>query len=79
MNQGNSQRTSGETKMNAKSSRSHSIFTMKIHQKDAEDESRSVFARLNLVDLAGSGKFFSKNDVNWSKEEQLYGVYTSLQ
>ena len=60
MNQGNSQRTSGETKMNAKSSRSHSIFTMKIHQKDAEDESRSVFARLNLVDLAGSGKFFSK-------------------
>ena len=54
MRQGNSLRTAGETKMNARSSRSHSIFTMKVHQKDAEDDSRSVFARLNLVDLAGS-------------------------
>ena len=36
------------------SSRSHSIFTIKVHQKDEEDKSKNVFAKLNLVDLAGS-------------------------
>merc|ERR1719450_1592750 len=40
--------------MNASSSRSHSIFTIKVHQKDDEDKSKNVFAKLNLVDLAGS-------------------------
>merc|ERR1719182_53821 len=39
--------------MNATSSRSHSIFTIKVHQKDDEDKN-NVFAKLNLVDLAGS-------------------------
>ncbi|KAG7392671.1 hypothetical protein PHYPSEUDO_015059 [Phytophthora pseudosyringae] len=47
-------RTVGYTQMNAESSRSHSIFTIKIHQKDADDETKSVFAKINLVDLAGS-------------------------
>ncbi|RLN02299.1 hypothetical protein BBJ28_00003985 [Nothophytophthora sp. Chile5] len=47
-------RTVGSTQMNAESSRSHSIFTIKIHQKDAEDETKSLFAKINLVDLAGS-------------------------
>ncbi|ETP00477.1 hypothetical protein F441_22107 [Phytophthora nicotianae CJ01A1] len=47
-------RTVGYTHMNAESSRSHSIFTIKIHQKDADDETKSVFAKINLVDLAGS-------------------------
>ncbi|KAL7680960.1 putative kinesin-like protein [Plasmopara halstedii] len=47
-------RTVGYTQMNSESSRSHSIFTIKIHQKDAEDETKSVFAKINLVDLAGS-------------------------
>mmetsp|Transcript_124405 Transcript_124405/g.265106 ORF Transcript_124405/g.265106 Transcript_124405/m.265106 type:complete len:1170 (+) Transcript_124405:123-3632(+) len=42
------------TMMNATSSRSHSIFTVKVHQKDEEDKSKNVFAKLNLVDLAGS-------------------------
>ena len=27
---------------------------VKIHQKDAEDKSKNVFAKLNLVDLAGT-------------------------
>merc|ERR1719450_363000 len=40
--------------MNASSSRSHSVFTVKVHQKDTDDPSRNVFAKLNLVDLAGS-------------------------
>ncbi|KAL4124833.1 hypothetical protein PRIC2_008427 [Phytophthora ramorum] len=47
-------RTVGYTQMNAESSRSHSIFTIKIHQKDADDETKSLFAKINLVDLAGS-------------------------
>ncbi|CAJ1409979.1 unnamed protein product [Effrenium voratum] len=51
---GNKSRAVSSTLMNSVSSRSHSIFTIKIHQKDEEDTSRNVFAKLNLVDLAGS-------------------------
>ncbi len=77
MMQGNSMRTSGETKMNARSSRSHSIFTMKIHQKDAEDETRSVFARLNLVDLAGSERA-SKTEATGSRLKEGANINKSL-
>ncbi|ETW06755.1 hypothetical protein H310_02917 [Aphanomyces invadans] len=51
---GASNRTVGYTNMNSESSRSHSIFVIKIHQKDSSDESKNVFAKVNLVDLAGS-------------------------
>lgn len=54
MNSGTKNRAVSSTMMNAVSSRSHSIFTIKVHQKDDEDKSRNVFAKLNLVDLAGS-------------------------
>jgi kinesin family protein 1/kinesin family protein 3/17 len=54
MAQGASNRTTGSTQMNAESSRSHSVFTIKIHQKDADDETKNLFAKINLVDLAGS-------------------------
>ncbi|TMW68509.1 hypothetical protein Poli38472_005977 [Pythium oligandrum] len=54
MTQGAQARTVGYTQMNAESSRSHSIFVIKIHQKDATDESKNIFAKINLVDLAGS-------------------------
>lgn len=54
MAQGASARTVGYTQMNSESSRSHSIFVIKIHQKDSEDESKNIFAKINLVDLAGS-------------------------
>lgn len=54
MDQGIKNRTVAATAMNADSSRSHSIFMIKIHQRDTEDESKSVFAKINLVDLAGS-------------------------
>lgn len=54
MAQGAQARTVGYTQMNAESSRSHSIFIIKIHQKDATDESKNLFAKINLVDLAGS-------------------------
>lgn len=54
MAQGSQARTVGYTQMNAESSRSHSIFVIKIHQKDSTDESKNIFAKINLVDLAGS-------------------------
>jgi len=51
---GSKSRAVSSTMMNSTSSRSHSIFSIKVHQKDEEDTSRNVFAKLNLVDLAGS-------------------------
>merc|ERR1719287_220889 len=40
---GQKNRAVSSTMMNASSSRSHSIFTIKIHQKGEEDASRNVF------------------------------------
>ncbi|CAN0121674.1 unnamed protein product, partial [Discosporangium mesarthrocarpum] len=56
IDQGMESRTVGSTAMNATSSRSHSVLTIKVHQKDAKDESggSGTFAKVNLVDLAGS-------------------------
>lgn len=54
MHSGTKNRAVSSTLMNSVSSRSHSIFTIKVHQKDEEDKSKNVFAKLNLVDLAGS-------------------------
>eukprot|EP01137_Pigoraptor_chileana_P006205 Opistho-2@50302 len=53
--QGNKVRTVASTNMNLVSSRSHSIFTMKIEQKDMNNLSnQGLNAKVNLVDLAGS-------------------------
>ena len=54
IDQGIGGRTVASTLMNSDSSRSHSVLTVTIHQKDSENEARNVFAKLNLVDLAGS-------------------------
>lgn len=54
IDQGMGNRTTASTQMNAESSRSHSVFTFKLHQKDPQDESKNLFAKVNLVDLAGS-------------------------
>eukprot|EP00924_Labyrinthula_sp_SR-Ha-C_P004504 snap_masked-scaffold_1-processed-gene-2.38-mRNA-1 protein AED:0.03 eAED:0.05 QI:0/-1/0/1/-1/1/1/0/685 len=53
---GNKKRSVGETKMNAQSSRSHSIFTIVIekNEKDTDGKDHLVMGKLNLVDLAGS-------------------------
>eukprot|EP00929_Paragymnodinium_shiwhaense_P070356 TRINITY_DN3563_c1_g1_i1.p1 TRINITY_DN3563_c1_g1~~TRINITY_DN3563_c1_g1_i1.p1 ORF type:complete len:1077 (+),score=366.82 TRINITY_DN3563_c1_g1_i1:258-3488(+) len=47
-------RATGATKMNDMSSRSHVVFTIKLHQKDVSDTSRNTISKVNLVDLAGS-------------------------
>merc|ERR1719182_1076489 len=47
-------RVTAATKMNETSSRSHCIFIIKLHQKDAQDDTKNTFSKVNLVDLAGS-------------------------
>jgi len=50
---GNGKRHVGATKMNAESSRSHSIFCILISNKDLVTN-RPSLGKLTLVDLAGS-------------------------
>jgi len=52
---GNGNRSVASTKMNAESSRSHSMFSMIITQTNREDLSVKT-GKLFLVDLAGSEK-----------------------
>jgi hypothetical protein len=52
--QGNRIRTVAATNMNMESSRSHSIFMVKVEQKDMDKESNAFRSIVNLVDLAGS-------------------------
>jgi hypothetical protein len=53
INMGLKLRATHETKMNAMSSRSHTVFTIQIIQKDRNTE-EATMGMLNLVDLAGS-------------------------
>ncbi|KAJ3414582.1 hypothetical protein HDV05_006321 [Chytridiales sp. JEL 0842] len=55
MKQGQSARVVASTNMNAESSRSHSIFVIKVNQKNLTDGSART-GKLYLVDLAGSEK-----------------------
>lgn len=50
---GNMERHVGATKMNAESSRSHSIFSIVVESYDTVTK-RTVYGKLSLVDLAGS-------------------------
>ena len=51
-NQGNAERHTGATRMNAESSRSHSIFSIMIESYDTATK-KTVVGKLSLVDLAG--------------------------
>ncbi|XP_076278067.1 uncharacterized protein LOC143207979 [Lasioglossum baleicum] len=56
MKKGDKNRRTGETNMNERSSRSHTIFRITIESREASGDSDSVIqvSQLNLVDLAGS-------------------------
>ncbi|KAJ3033179.1 Kinesin-like protein kif3a [Rhizophlyctis rosea] len=56
MSFGNKNRSVGATEMNARSSRSHSIFTITVEasEKSADGEEHIRAGKLHLVDLAGS-------------------------
>ena len=51
-NQGNAERHTGATRMNAESSRSHSIFSIMIESYDTATK-KTVVGKMSLVDLAG--------------------------
>ena len=55
LERGSDKRKTAETLMNAHSSRSHTVFTVTVHIKEAmlEEEVMRI-GKLNLVDLAGS-------------------------
>ncbi|KAL8204887.1 hypothetical protein R6Q57_010510 [Mikania cordata] len=56
LEQGAAKRRTADTLLNKRSSRSHSVFTITIHVKQATVGSEEIvkFGKLNLVDLAGS-------------------------
>ena len=54
--QGNKVRTVAETKMNARSSRSHSCFTIRISQKTVEQLDGGVTRESKLDSKQGAGK-----------------------
>ena len=52
---GHNNRSCGETKMNARSSRSHCIFTIFVEKQEKKGPEEVVtVGKLNMVDLAGS-------------------------
>ncbi|GAB5364343.1 hypothetical protein AAMO2058_000961500 [Amorphochlora amoebiformis] len=53
---GSANRAIGSTEMNAESSRSHSVFILKVGQMDSSEGGSNKNATLFLVDLAGSEK-----------------------
>ena len=60
MNQGSQNRSVAATRMNDRSSRSHSLFLLKVFQNNSTtDESKS--GKLFFVDLAGSEKISKTN------------------
>ena len=76
MDDGKLNRTVATTKMNAGSSRSHSIFTIAVGQKNinTKEEKEGV---LNLVDLAGSEKI-AKTEVSGTQLEEAKKINLSL-
>lgn len=69
-------RATHETKMNAFSSRSHTVFTITVLQKDKITE-ESIVGMLNLVDLAGSERLKKSESVGVRLKEALH-INTSL-
>ena len=61
---GDRNRVVRQTKMNIKSSRSHSIFQIFIESDQADNNNLIRRAKLNLCDLAGSEKFDKTGEMN---------------
>ena len=68
LKRGDENRHVAATKMNAVSSRSHSVFMMKVSQRNLDDGSTKT-GQLNLVDLAGSEKIQKTGATGQTLEE----------
>ncbi|CAG9317839.1 unnamed protein product [Blepharisma stoltei] len=73
---GNSNRVVGFTRMNERSSRSHSIFTLTVSQTNTVDLSQKS-GKLHLIDLAGSEKV-SKTGAEGTRLEEAKKINKSL-
>lgn len=73
---GSKNRTIAATRMNERSSRSHSLFQVNVLQKDHLNE-KTVFGKLYFVDLAGSEKI-SKTHVSGQQLEEAKNINKSL-
>lgn len=69
-------RATHETKMNAVSSRSHTVFTLTIVQKDHRTGD-TITGMLNLVDLAGSERL-DKSESKGQRMREALSINTSL-
>ncbi|MCL4163210.1 UNVERIFIED_CONTAM: hypothetical protein GTU68_041085 [Idotea baltica] len=71
--EGSKLRHVGSTEMNNVSSRSHSIFMIRVEQEEeVEGESKIRAGRLNLVDLAGSERQKKTQATGGRSKEGIY-------
>lgn len=76
LKEGSGNRHVGSTEMNRDSSRSHSIFIIRVEQEEEiKGESKIKAGRLNLVDLAGSERQ-KKTQATGSRSKE--GIYINL-
>jgi len=73
---GSENKTTAATRMNERSSRSHSIFILNVHQKDTKTETTKQ-SKLYFVDLAGSEKI-AKTNVTGQQLEEAKNINKSL-
>lgn len=69
-------RSTHETKMNAVSSRSHTVFTIHVFQQ-ARDTDEVIYGMLNMVDLAGSERL-KKSESDGQRLKEALHINSSL-
>ncbi|KAL4441418.1 hypothetical protein ABPG74_013713 [Tetrahymena malaccensis] len=76
MKTGSSNRTIAATRMNERSSRSHSLFYLQVFKKNLQNDTTTI-SKLYFVDLAGSEKI-SKTNVSGQQLEEAKNINKSL-
>ncbi|TMW57351.1 hypothetical protein Poli38472_003276 [Pythium oligandrum] len=69
-------RATHETKMNAVSSRSHTVFTIHVFQQDRQTD-EILYGQLNMVDLAGSERL-KKSESDGQRLKEALHINSSL-